>query len=496
MFANRNILLSSDSYKLSHFLQYPKTASGMHSYIEARHNNSGIHGLRGTVFFGLQAYIREYLLHPITKADIEELAEVAAAHGEPCPTDLLGKIITNYGGYLPIVIKAVPEGTFVPFGNALVTVECEDPDLFWLASYIETQILRAVWYPTTVATISKWDREIIQEALNKTSDDPSQIGFKLHDFGARGVSSGESATLGGMGHLVNFLGTDTMEALVGARRFYSNQMAGFSIPAAEHSTITSWGRENETEAYRNMIKQFSKPGAIYAVVSDSYNIDEAVDKKWGEELKAEVIAGGGLLVVRPDSGDPVDTPIHVIRSLAKRFGATLNSKGYYVLNGVRVIQGDGIDSDSIASILRSLELCNFSADNIAFGKGGAGLQKVDRDTFSFAMKCSAIKHDDGTWSDVYKDPVAGGKTSKRGRLALVASSEDKLEYGEYVQRNTLETIRIEELGEGEPNLLEVIYDKGFLMKTQTLDEIRWRAVKTYATYNTPISVEKPKDVVV
>jgi nicotinamide phosphoribosyltransferase len=495
MFA-RNTLISADSYKLSHFLQYPSHVRGMTSYIEARRNNSGIYGLRGTIVFGLQAYIKDYLMHQLTAADVEEARELAEAHGEPFPLAGFKKVLEVYGGVLPVTIRAVKEGTFVPFGNVIVTVECEDPDLFWLASYLETQILRGVWYPTTVATLSKWDRQVIKGFIDETSDDYGQIAFKLHDFGARGVSSGESATLGGQGHLVNFQGTDTMEALIGARRFYHCKMAGFSIPAAEHSTITSWGRANEEAAYRNMIKQFSKPGSIFAFPCDSYDVFNANEKIIGENLKAEIIAGGGLLVSRPDSGNPVDTPVQVARILANKFGFTPNSKGYDVINGVRVIQGDGIDSDTIASIGRSLQLCGLAIDNIAFGKGGAGLQKVDRDTFSFAMKCSAVLNQDGTWSDVYKDPIAGGKTSKRGRLGLYRTIEESLEAGEYIRRETLETCRIED-GRGRENLLELVYQNGVLLRDQTLDQIRLLSVETYDQYHRIITPEltKSQDVV-
>jgi nicotinamide phosphoribosyltransferase len=467
-----NILLAVDSYKLSHFPQYPSDVVAMHSHIEPRRNNSGLHRITGVTFGGLQRFVKKYLLKPITKYDIEELAAIAATHGEPCPTALFEKVLTTYGGYLPLTIRAVKEGTLVPFGNVLVTVECHDEELFWLASYIETALLRAVWYPTTVCTIDRHDKEVIWEYLVKTSDDPvGQLPVKLHDFGARGVSSGESAAIGGMAHLVNFMGTDTMEALIEARRYYNAPMAGFSIPASEHSTMTSWGREHEVDAYRNMIKQFSKPGSLYACVSDSYDVFNAAENLWGGELKEEVISGGGMLVVRPDSGDPIDTPIRIIHTLAKKFGTTRNSKGYEVLNHVRVIQGDGVDSESIRSILLGLELRGYSADNIAFGKGGAMLQKVDRDTFSFAQKCSAVGLKDGTWRDVYKDPIGGGKTSKKGRLALVHGTESVLEHGEYVERPTLKTIRLEELGDRE-NLLEVVYDKGQLLRDQTFDEIR------------------------
>ena len=171
----------------------------------------------------------------------------------------------------------------------------------WLTTFIETALLRAVWYPTTVATLSRKAKLIIQAGLEKSSDDPAgQLPFKLHDFGARGVSSGESAGLGGMAHLVNFMGTDTMEALLAARRYYGAEMAGFSIPAAEHSTMTSWGRARERQAYEMMLDRFEGEGRLVAVVSDSYDLDHAVNEIWGGALREKVLAQKGTLVIRHD----------------------------------------------------------------------------------------------------------------------------------------------------------------------------------------------------
>lgn len=246
-----------------------------------------------------------------------------------------------------------------------------------------------VWYPTTVATQSWHIREIIRAALEKTSDRPAEeLPFKLHDFGSRGVSSRESAGIGGLAHLINFQGSDTLEALRVARNHYGADIAAFSIPAAEHSTITSWGKEHEVDAYRNMITQFSRPGSIYAVVSDSYDLKNAINTLWGEELKADVIASGGTLVVRPDSGEPPAMVRLAVNALAAKYGTTTNSKGYKVLNHVRVIQGDGIDEQTIRQILGNLDVDGYSAENVSFGMGGALLQKVDRDTQRFAYKAS------------------------------------------------------------------------------------------------------------
>ena len=376
-----------------------------------------------TVFFGLQAFIKEYLLDPITQQDIDIADEILTLHGEPFNRAGWQYILDKHNGYLPVVIRAVPEGTVVPVKNVLATIENTDPECFWLTTWLETALLRAIWYPTTVATQSRAIKELILDYLEKTGD-PTTIDFKLHDFGARGVSSLESAGVGGAAHLVNFMGTDTISGILFAREYYGAGIAGFSIPAAEHSTITSWGRDGEVDAYRNMVNQFAKPGAILAVVSDSYDIYNAAEKLWGEELRQQVIDSGATVVIRPDSGDPVEVNRRLIEILDQKFGSTVNAKGFKVLNNVRLIQGDGVNELTIRSILGAFMALGYSADNIAFGMGGALLQQVDRDTQKFAMKCSAAKVN-GEWIDVQKDPITdSGKKSKAGRVTLWKSGGD------------------------------------------------------------------------
>lgn len=405
-------MLNADSYKASHWLQYPPGTQTVFSYIEARGGT-----LPYTVFFGLQVILKEYFSRPVTAQDVALAAEVCSAHGVPFHQEGWMHIVKAHAGQLPVRIRAVPEGLVVPVGHVLVTIENTDPACYWLTSFLETALLR-VWYPTTVATHSHATKHLIADALRRTGD-PAGLPFKLHDFGARGVSSLESAMLGGMAHLVNFQGTDTMTALLGARVYYGEAMAGFSIPAAEHSTITAWGRDGELDAYRNMLRQFGQPGAVLAVVSDSYDLDAAVTQLWGGELREEVIASGATVVIRPDSGDPTRVVLRTVQSLDTAFGHELNAKGFKVLKQVRVIQGDGINRESIRSILEALEAAGFSADNIAFGQGGALLQQVHRDTLGFAMKASAVQVN-GLWRDVFKAPATDpNKRSKAGRLTLV-----------------------------------------------------------------------------
>lgn len=452
-----NLILNTDSYKASHYLQYPHGTTHVSSYIESR---GGAHDR--AVFFGLQAFIKAYLQKPLTHADIDEAETILLAHGLPFHRAGWNHIVNQHGGYLPIEIEAVPEGSVMPVRNALVQIVNTDPACYWLTSYLETALLRAVWYPTTVATQSWHARQMIADALDKTADSRDGLDFKLHDFGARGASSHETAGLGGAAHLVNFKGSDTLAGIVAARKYYGAPMAGFSIPAAEHSTITSWGRDNEADAYANMLKQFGGPGKLVAVVSDSYDLWHAIDHIWGEELKQQVLEHGGTLVVRPDSGDPAEIVCKAIQKLMDKFGYAKNTKGYRVLPPqVRVIQGDGISLQSIRSILFSMELKGLSAENIAFGMGGALLQKIDRDTLKFAMKASSVMVD-GVWRDVYKDPVTDpGKSSKKGRLAVVHEDE-------------YHTIRYDALG-ARDNLLRPVYRNGTLIVDDDFETIRGRA---------------------
>lgn len=411
-----SVILNTDSYKCSQWNQYPPGTTGVYSYIEARSGK-----WTETLFFGLQMFVKEYLTKPITIEDIDEAEDIITAHGEPFNRQGWEYIVNKHGGYLPVLIKAVPEGTLVPIRNVLLTIENTDPECYWLTSYLETALLRAIWYPTTVATNSYESKKIILKSLEKTGD-PSLINFKLHDFGARGVSSKESAGIGGLAHLINFMGTDTIEALIYGRKYYNMPMSGFSIPAMEHSTVTSWGKENEVDAYRNMLRNYGKPGSLLACVSDSYDIFNAC-KLWGTELKDEVVKSGATVVIRPDSGYPPLVVLKCAQILDQYYGYTLNSKGFRVLNNVRIIQGDGIDHQTIRAILYVLELNGYSADNVAFGQGGALLQQVNRDTMGFAMKCSAAKIN-GSWQPVFKDPITdNGKASKKGRVTLYKENE-------------------------------------------------------------------------
>lgn len=458
-------ILMSDSYKFSHFKQFPVGMTESEYYIESR---GGSHDYQ--VMFGLQIFLKQYLCKPITREDVEEAAMIAALHGVPFNYAGWMHIVNAHGGYLPLEIRAVEEGTKVPTKNVLAVVRSTDPVCAWLPGHMETSLLRAVWYGTTVATISNQVRNVIKRYMDETSDAPAEgLPFKLHDFGARGVSSSESAGIGGAAHLVNFMGSDTLEGIMYARRYYGADMAGFSIPASEHSTITSWRRSFEIDAYKNMIESFGGDGKIYACVSDSYNLWTALEL-W-KSLESDILRMGGTLVIRPDSGDPIATPVKTVQRLMELFGHKVNSKGFMVLpDHIRVIQGDGVNENSIGEILAKLKENGISADNIAFGMGGALLQHCDRDTYKFAMKMSAAVVD-GKVRDVFKDPITQpGKKSKKGRLGLFRN----LDTNEVVTLNVDENRKPLEDGNFKA-MLRCVYRNGNLLHDVSFDKIRENA---------------------
>ena len=413
-----NIILKSDSYKFSHFKQYPKGTTEVYSYLESRGG-----AFDKTLFFGLQYIIKKHLLGVVvTKEGIDQAEEVILQHMGPgnFNREGWGLILTKHGGRLPIEIKAIPEGTLVDGKNVLMTVRNTHPDCYWWTNFLET-ILTQIWAPITVASQSLAFKTIIRNSLVKTGGKEALAGlpFKLHDFGYRGGSSNETAAISGAAHLLNFAGTDTMAAIALLGDYYGYEaMPGFSIPASEHSTITSWGKERETDAMENMLDQY--PTGLVACVSDSFDIFKACADIWGDKLKEKILARDGTLVVRPDSGDPSEIVVQCLDILTDKFGSTKTSQGYKLLPPqIRLIQGDGIDLKETAKILEKVEAAGYASDNLAFGSGGALLQKVNRDTLKFAFKCSSITID-GQSQDVYKEPItASFKKSKRGKFKLV-----------------------------------------------------------------------------
>ena len=454
-----NLIFKTDSYKVSHHNQFPNGTEYVYSYFETR---GGVYN--EICFFGLQYIIKKHLCgQVITQSMIDDADELYKQHFGT-NTNIFNKegwqyILDKYQGRLPIRIKAVPDGTILPVKTCCMTVENTDPLCYWLVNFIETLLVQ-VWYPMTIATNSRLQKQIIMKYLKETGD-KSGIGFKLHDFGCRGVSSMETAGIGGCAHLTQFLGTDTVPALIIAKEYYDCPCAGFSIPASEHSTMTAYTKEGEVEAYSNMLDIY--PEGLVACVSDSYDIYYACSEIWGTLLKDKVMSRNGTLVIRPDSGYPPEVDLKILQILGEKFGTRKNDKGYLVLDDhVRIIQGDGIDKDMIITILEHLKDNGWSADNIAFGSGGGLLQKFNRDTLQCAFKCSSITIN-GIESDIYKDPVGDStKKSKRGRMTVNNINGNIVTLcGKDVQEDT--------------NILETIFENGKIIKTYSFDDIRERS---------------------
>ncbi|SFD32377.1 nicotinamide phosphoribosyltransferase [Chitinophaga sp. CF118] len=466
-----NIILLADAYKYSHHKLYIPGTEYIYSYLESRGGK-----FEETVFYGLQYLLMEYLQGAvITKEKIDEaeatLLEVFDRN-DIFDRSKFEYIIEKHGGRLPVRIRAVPEGTVTSIRNVLMTIENTDPACFWLTNFLET-LLMQVWYPCTVATLSREIKKVVQHYYTETASPEAFAGidFVLNDFGFRGASSVEGAGLGGSAHLINFAGSDTLIGSTYAKRYYNAPVApGLSIPATEHSIVTLLGEKGELEIFRHILNTF--PTGTIACVSDSYNILRACEEYWGTELKEQILSRKGTLVIRPDSGDAVQTLLRMFDILMQKFGFTVNEKGYKVLPPqVRVIQGDGISYSSIPTIYAALQKAGISAENLALGMGGALLQRVNRDTQEFALKCSYAQVN-GKEINVQKNPLeldANGNTrisfkkSKYGKQKLVR------ENGIFKSYSVNEAPQL-------PDELVTVFENGEIKQQYTFDEIKKRAL--------------------
>jgi nicotinamide phosphoribosyltransferase len=473
------IACDTDGYKFSHHAQYRKGAKRMISYIESRGGKYD-----KVVFFGLQLIIKEYFLQPLTMTQVRNIVEFEkkTTMGN-CTDDLeiaLTAVVHEFRGKLPIKIRAVQEGMVVPVKNVLVTVEStvDDERLFSLVSYFEAKIQR-VWSPMTVATASWHIKQVIRQYLEETSDNPElELPNKLVDFGARAVGGMEVAAFAGAGHIAaGFQASDTTVAIMAFEIGYGSDMAAFTIPASEHSSTTSWGRDGEINLIQQMFDKYAKQGAFFATVIDSYDALKFI-RDLVPQFKDRLIASGATWIIRPDSNDPVEMPIKCVLELEKIFGCTVNTKGYKVLNHVRVLQGDGIGPKEVEQILAKLKAMGYSASNMGFGMGGGLLQKNDRDTQKVSMKCCAILTDEG-WIDVYKDPATydedwnvveekSFKTSKRGRLELMHNKQTG-EWDTMTSDNADRYVGYQQFGW--EKMLEDVFADGKLLRDMTAEQV-------------------------
>jgi nicotinamide phosphoribosyltransferase len=455
-----NICLKTDSNKLVHWMQYPPNTTGVFSYLEARTGATYSH----TTFFGLQYILKQHLVGQVVTAgaidNAERFVSVHFGHQEYFNKKMWVHILKQWDGHLPVRIKAVKEGTSVPVGNVLLTVENTDPECAALTNHLET-ILSQVWYPSTVCTLSRKVKVMIADFLDRTGGERKLLNDMLSDFGYRSASSVESAGIGGVAHLVNFNRTATIQGILTAMEYYNTDVCAFGTPSTEHSVMTAGGPDGEEEVYRRLLDTHKSDS--FSVVVDSYDTFRACRDILGTSLREKIMTRDETLIVFPDSGEPISTTIAVLDILGEKFGYTVNAKGYKVLTPkVRVLWGDGLVYDTIYEILRAMESAKWAAENLIVGMGGGLLQRVHRDTQRFAFKVSAMEIN-GEWRDIYKNPLDKSKTSKKGRITLDRRDSDNYEYV---------TVREDKV---EHDQLVTVFENGRLTKEYSFDEIRTRA---------------------
>jgi len=468
-------ILSTDGYKFGHYMQYPKGTTSMYSYFESRGGR-----FDKTVFFGLQYYLKRYLTRKITVEQVEEAKIFAKSYGVNFNYEGWMHVAKDLDGKLPIRIKAVKEGSIIPTHNILLSVESTDEKTFWVVSWFETLLVN-LWYPVTIATSSYNMKKDLMEHLEKSSDNPNvEIDFKLHDFGARGATCIEQAMIGGASHEIPFKGSDTTAGTWMANQYYNCEMSGFSINASEHSTISMLGVNGEVEQMRRMIQQYGDEN-IFACVSDTYDYENAVRNIWGKELFDDIYKMKAMLVIRPDSGDPVEMILKGL-SISEECGHTFktNSKGYKVFDKLRFIQGDGINRADMNKICKAVIKAGYSMTNVGFGMGGSLLQRdFHRDTNRFAFKCSSATIN-GKEVEVYKKPITDiGKKSKRGKMDLVNYDGNVRTVFDGVDKDK--------------SIMETVFENGEILKEYTFEEIREQSKKTPYGQHTGW-VERPVEV--
>ena len=416
---NLPIAILTDSYKAGHFSQYPD-AREMVAYGEFRKAHPDSNDDR-IVYYGIRYIVENYLEKRWTVQDVEQAALFYSTHNVlgteyPFPKDLFLKFVEENDGYFPITLESLPDGSVVYPHVPLYQITARG-EYARLVTFMET-LLTMVWYPSSVSTLSRIAKETITKAFDHSVDDDVRylIPSRLHDFGFRGCTSVEQSVLGGLAHLLNFEGSDTMSAcFYGQFTLNNGKPIASSIPATEHSVMTSW--ETELEAVLNMVEQYGH--SVFATVADSYDYQNFLDTVL-PVVAPLVKAKGGTHVIRPDSGEPIECVLQGLDACAKHYGYTVNSKGFKVLNNSAVIQGDGIDINVVYHILDAVIAAGYSAQNVAFGMGGGLLQKnCNRDTLSMATKLCYIEYADGEARDVMKAPKTdSGKFSLPGKLKV------------------------------------------------------------------------------
>lgn len=482
---NYPAMLLCDFYKLSHREQYPEGTETIYSTWTPR--MSRIEGINKVVFFGLQGFIKKYLIDFFNEEFFLKTREEIVKDYRRVVKYTLGAEVIDTShiedlhelGYLPIKICALKEGTRVPLRVPMFTIENTLPQFFWVTNYLETLMSNELWMPCTSATVSYEFRRILENYANITSENKAFVPFQGHDFSMRGMSSIEASAKSGAAHLLSFVGTDTIPAIIYHEQYYNadieKELVGTSIPATEHSVMCSYGKDREFETYKHLITEVYPKGFV-SIVSDTWDLWKVLSEIISP-LKDEILARDGKVVIRPDSGDPIKilcgdssatssmVQKGVIEVLWDIFGGTVNSKGYKELNPkIGAIYGDAITLFRVEEICRQLEEKGFASTNVVYGIGSYTFQGSTRDTFGFALKSTYAKVK-GEERLIFKNPATddGVKKSQKGKIAVGR------EKGELVLFDELNSKQLENCRNNE---LEIVYLDGKLIRDEKLSEIR------------------------
>ncbi|WP_299120132.1 nicotinate phosphoribosyltransferase [uncultured Winogradskyella sp.] len=479
-----NPLLYTDGYKVDHRRQYPEGTTLVYSNWTPR--KSRIEGVEDVVFFGLQYFIKKYMIEDFNTNFFNQPKEEICKRYTRRINNYLGQNQVGIEhiealhdlGYLPMVIKALPEGTQVPIRVPMVTMYNTKPEFFWLTNYFETILSTTLWMPCNSATIAKEYRKILDNYAEETSSIQEFVDWQGHDFSMRGMAGLEAAVMSAAGHLLSFTGTDTIPAIDFLETYYNansdTDLVGGSVAATEHSVMCMGTNLGEQETFKRLITEVY-PNGIVSIVSDTWDLWKVLTE-YLPNLKNEVLAREGKVVIRPDSGDPVDIVCGnpngktqeerkgVIQLLWETFGGTTNTKGYKELDShIGAIYGDSITLDRAKQICERLKQKGFASTNVVLGIGSFTYQYNTRDTFGFAMKAT-YGEVNGAGREIYKDPITDDGTKKSAK-GLV-----KIEKHNGVYK-LLDQVSWNEEQEGE---LKEVFRDGKLILNESLNEIRIR----------------------
>lgn len=487
--------LLCDFYKISHREQYPEGTEVVYSTWTPR--DSRVPGIDEVVQFGIQGFVLEFLVdyfneHFFSRPRADVIAEyirfIDNTLGVTADPSHIGAL--HDLGYLPLHVKALPEGTLTPVRVPMATVENTDARFFWLTNYIETIWSNEIWHSATSATTAYLYRQILDKWALRTTGSTAGVEFQGHDFSVRGLTSLQSAGKSGAAHLLSFVGTDNIPGICYLEKYYGanveNEMVGTSIPATEHSVMCAYGQD-ELASYARLITHVYPRGFV-SIVSDTWDLWKVMTEIV-PALKDDILAREGKVVIRPDSGDPVDiicgtagagasihtgqfdaignTPAQkgVVELLWETFGGTVNEKGYKVLDEhIGTIYGDSITPERAHAICERLEAKGFASTNVVFGIGSYTYQYTTRDVFGFAMKSTWCRIN-GESTPIFKDPAtdkAKVKKSLKGRVVVV-KGHDRL-----VAIDGLD----EETEKQYDSLLQTVFLDGKVYNRQTLADAR------------------------